>query len=287
MPARLLQVPYMIGADRHPAAEGPKLLAETAVERLRARGAEVGVAPVDRDEPFADSVSAARVVNTRLAETVRRTVAAGELPIVLAGSCDACLGTLGGFDHTDCGVVWVDAHGDFNTPESTASGFFAGMSLAVAVGHCYRDYWGQIGDATPVAEDAVVAVGVRDLSPRAERERLERSAIRVVPVGGDVADALDDLATRRRDLYLHVDLDALDPSVAPGIVDTPVPRGLSLQGLEEVVRGATSRFRVRAAAVTTFNPALDEDDRTLHAALRVVELLVPPARAEAATGGAR
>jgi arginase len=270
MRARLVQVPYMIGDGRHPAAGGPGRLAEAALQR----GLPVGVERVERGTPFGDSASASRAVNTQLADAVRRAVAAGELPIVVAGSCDACLGTLGGFDHADCGVVWLDAHADFNTPESTVSGFFAGMSLAVVVGHCYRAYWREIGDATPIAEDAVLAFGIRDLSPDEEHRRLERSAIRVSGTAADdVRASLDELARRVRDVYLHVDLDALAPEVAPGIVDAPVPGGLSLEELEEIVGGVTSRFRVRAAAVTTFNPALDEGDRTLHAALRAVELL--------------
>ena len=270
MRARLVQVPYMIGDERHPAAGGAGRLAEAALQR----GLPVGVERVERGAPFGDSASASRAVNTQLADAVRRAVAAGELPIVVAGSCDSCLGTLGGFDHAGCGVVWLDAHGDFNTPESTVSGFFAGMSLAMIVGHCYRAYWREIGDATPIAEDEVLAFGIRDLSPDEERRRLERSAIRVSGTAADdVRASLDELARRVRDVYLHVDLDALDPEVAPGIVDAPVPGGLSLEELEEIVRSVTSRCRVRAAAVTTFNPALDEGDRTLHAALRVVELL--------------
>jgi arginase len=276
----LIQVPYMIGDDRHSAAAGPARLADAAVERLASHVA--AVERVERGTPFADSASASQAVNRRLAGTVRRTVAAGQLPIVLAGSCDSSLGILGGLEHADCGVVWLDAHGDFNTPESTASGFFAGMSLAVLAGHCYQAYWTQIGDATPVAENRILTVGVRDLSPEAERERLERSAIRVVGAAvEDMHASLDELARRCRDVYLHVDLDALDPEVAPGIVDAPVPGGLSLHELEEVVRGVSARFHLHAAALTTFNPSLDEGNRTLHAALRVVELLAEHAAARA------
>jgi len=86
-----------------------------------------------------------------------------------------------GFEHARCGVVWVDAHADFNTPDSTASGFFAGMSLAILTGHCYRHYWAQIGESIPIDERAVLLVGACDLSPTAEQDRLayHRSAGRV------------------------------------------------------------------------------------------------------------
>jgi arginase family enzyme len=75
-------------------------------------------------------------------------------------------------------------------------------------------------------------------------------------------------------VYVHVDLDVLDPQVAPGVVDAPVPGGLSLEQLEDAIRAVTDRFRVRAAAVTTFDPDRDEDEKTLRAGLRAIELLV-------------
>src|SRR5207249_4460528 len=185
---------------------------------------------------------------------------------------------LGGFDHARCGVVWLDAHADFNTPESTVSGFFPGMSAAVVTGHCYRKLWAQIGDGAPVREDTVVMIGVRELAPDEERERLERSAIRVVPwqrgsPQGDVEAMLDELALRVDEVYLHVDLDAFDPEVAPAVYDEPVPGGLSLADAEQAIRATSERFRIRAAAVTTYNPELDDDGRTLKVALRVIELI--------------
>jgi arginase len=274
-------VPYMLGDERHAAASGPaRYLEGGAAKILRAKGLGVAAERVERrgGAPFPDAPAASLAVNLGLAEAVRRAVAAERLPLVLAGSCDASLGVLAGFDHARCGVVWIDAHADFNTPESSVSGFFPGMSAAVIAGHCHRQRWATAGDATPVAEDAVLMLGVRELSPEAERERLERSAVRVVPwrdgrPEGDVVAALDDLAALAEDVYLHVDNDAFDPATAPGIVDEPVPGGVSLEQMEEIVRGVTSRFRIRAAALTTFTPARDVNDRTLRAGLRVLDLL--------------
>lgn len=132
---------------------------------------------------------------------MREAVSAGQFPLVLAGSCTTSHGVLAGMEHARTGIVWIDPHADFNTPETTTSGYFPGMSLAVLTGHCYRDYFAQIGDSTPVAEGAIALFGVRDLSPAAERERLERSEIQVVewwagkPKTAVVA-ALDRVASR-------------------------------------------------------------------------------------------
>jgi arginase len=269
----LIQVPYMLGDPEHGAAEGPRRYLEGGAEDLlTARGHRVTVELVERHEVGPIAVSKA------LAPVVRRSVADTRLPIVLAGSCDAALGVLAGFDHSHCGVVWIDAHADFNTPESSVSGFFPGMSAAVIAGHCHAELWAQAGDATPIPEERIVMLGTRELSPEAERERLERSRIHVVPwrdgrPQGDVEEALDELAARVDEVYLHVDNDALDPAVAPGIVDEPVPGGLSLEQLEATVRAVTPRFRLRAVTLATYTPARDEGDRTLRAGLRVIELL--------------
>lgn len=230
------------------------------------------------DAGFRDTATASRAVNTQLARLVRQAHASGQLPLILAGSCDASLGILAGFEHARCGVVWVDAHADFNTPDSTASGFFAGMSLAILTGHCYRHYWAQIGESTPIAEAATLLVGVRDLSPAAERERLHRSAIQVVSwqegkPQGEVLSCVETLRERVQEVYLHLDLDALDPQLAPGLVDEPVPGCLSLPQVEEVVRAVAARFQLRAVVLTTYNPECDQEEKTLRTGLRIIDLL--------------
>jgi arginase len=277
---RLIQVPYMAGDADQGGARGPLAIVRDgdAPELLRARGAAVTVERIDRGGPFRDSGSASAAVNRQLADAVRRAVIAGEVPLVLAGSCDAALGVLAGIDAPRCGVLWLDVHADFNTPESTVSGFLPGMALAVVTGHCYRTLWATIGSSGPVAEDATLLIGVRDLSPPEERERLERSAIRVVAwragePAADVDAALKGLAGRAAELYVHVDLDALAPAVAPGVVDEPVPGGMTLDQVEAVLDVAASRFRLRAATVSTYDPERDREGSTLRAALRIVELL--------------
>jgi arginase family enzyme len=89
--------------------------------------------------------------------------------------------------------------------------------------------------------------------------------------------SLDQLAKRVQEVYLHVDLDALDPEVAPGIVDRPAPGGLSLQDVEHLIPEVAVRFRIRAAALTTYNPDLDRNDTTLRSGLRTLERLAPSA----------
>jgi arginase len=280
----LIEVPSHAGDERHGSSTGPgRLLDAGAGELLASRGVAVTVERADSGAPFRDTASSSAQVNRRVAALVRSASEARQLPVVIAGSCNACLGVLAGFEHAGCGAVWLDAHADFNTPESTRSGFFAGMSVAVIAGHCYRSYWGEIGDNTPIAEDAIVTYGVRDLSPDAERDRLRRSAIRVVEwrdgsPQGDMLAPLAELARRVRDVYFHVDFDTFAPDVAPAVVDEPVPGGLSLEHATAIARATAERFRIRAATLATYTPDRDHEDKTLRVALRMIELLADYAR---------
>jgi arginase len=278
----LIEVPFMAGDGAHPAAEGPGRYLGAGVERLLA-GSGIGVTSrrveVRSGTPGGvDVPSASRAVNQGLRPLVQAAVAAGHLPVVLAGSCDVCMGVLAGMERRRCGMVWIDAHADFNTPESSVSGFFPGMSLAIATGHCHQQLWASIGNSTSVPEDATVLVGVRSLSPPAEARRLRQSNIRTVPWHqgrpvGDLDAELDRLAGRVDEVYLHIDNDAFDPHTAPGIVDEPVPGGLSLPQMEDIVHAVTARLPIAAATIATYTPARDQQDRTLLADLRIIELL--------------
>ena len=120
--------------------------------------------------------------------------------------------------------------------------------------------------------------GVRDLWPEAERERLEQSAIAVVAwrdgqPQADVLAALDQLARRVPEVYLHVDFDGFAPEVAPSIVDEPAPGGLSLADVQLIIRGTGERFRLRAVTLATYTPENDEDDKTLRLGLKLIDLI--------------
>lgn len=280
----LVVVPYHAGDDGHPSSRGAERLIQAgAAELVAERGLAVSIERASRRTAFRDTASSSAEVNRELAAIVRRAVGSDRLPVVLTGSCNSCLGVLAGFEHARCGAVWLDAHADFNTPDSTESGFLAGMSAAVITGHCYRRYWAQIGDSTPLAEDAITMFGIRDLSPEAERERLRRSSIQVVEwhegrPARDIVTTLDDLARRVRDIYLHIDFDAFAPGVAPGTADESIPGGLTLAQAETIVRAAADRFCIRAATLATYTPEHDHDDRTLQLAFSLLELIADYAR---------
>ena len=168
-------------------------------------------------------------------------LAAGDVPVLLAAECSVALTTLAAVarHRADARVLWLDAHGDFNTPETTSSGYLGGMALAGACGR-----WDAgLGEAGVPAERVALA-GVRDLES-AERKALEDSAVTVIgasPVETLVAvkNALDGAP-----VYVHLDLDVLDPDHFPA--QFPAPGGLSPDKLYRPARGGGRRLRAGRA----------------------------------------
>jgi arginase len=201
-------------------------------------------------------------LDLRLGERVRAAVSAGAFPLVLAGNCNSCLGTVGGVGSAGLGVVWFDAHADFDTPEDNVSGFFDVMALSTLTGSAWRAQRAKVC-AEPVSEERVVLAAVRDLEPY-QRERIDRSRLLLAPgrLEGFEA-ALDALPASR--VYLHLDLDALDVSEGRAN-EYAAPGGPSLDAYLAAVDAVFDRFEVAAAALTAYDPAADEDGRARAAA---------------------
>jgi arginase len=224
------------------------------------------VAPVDTSWP---EVRRTIALDRALAERVRAAVAGGAFPLVLAGNCNSCLGTVGGVGTEGLGVVWFDAHADFDTPEDNVSGFLDVMALSMLTGSAWQTQRASVC-REPVDEADVVLAAVRDVEPY-QRARMEASRMRLVPGSLEgFESALDALRTPR--VYLHLDLDALDAGEGHAN-EYASPGGPSLARYLEAVDAVFDRFEVAAAALTAYNPAADTDGRArtaAHALLRRV-----------------
>jgi arginase len=226
----------------------------------------------DSDDPLLTRIGR---LMTKVGYEVARSRAAGFFPLIVGGDCLVALGALSGLlDPLNTAVAWLDAHGDFNTPETTISGYLGGMPLACAVGRGLSELREQCKLATPVPERNVALIGVRDLDAAEEQLLLESSValVRGPELERDPA-ALDRALhglSRLPQLYLHVDIDVLDPTEAPG-VDYPVAGGLRLDELTRIVRRTVGLGNIAALAITAVNPEHDIDERTVVAALAVIE----------------
>ena len=214
----------------------------------------------------------------RIATLVREAVDRGSMPLVLGGDHSVALGTLAGLADAagrPGGAVWIDAHGDLNTPASSPTGNVHGMPLAAVLGRC-GEAFAHDGVMIPSLDPArVVLVGVRSLD-EAERAYLRDSEIRAYTMSdvdriGIERVMRDALARAAGPGFVHVslDLDVLDPEIAPG-VGTPVPGGLTYREAHLACELIAESSVVRSLEVVEANPILDRENRT---ALTAVELL--------------
>jgi arginase len=212
----------------------------------------VRVPPVDETVP---EVARIFELDRRLARCVAAARGRGAFPLVLGGNCVSCLGTTAGAGGDgDLGVVWLDAHADFDTPEDNLSGFTDVMGLAILTGGCWRALRETIPGFAAVDEQHVALVGTRDLEPY-QRDRLERSRL-LVAAGTDAAEPVLD-ALRVGSVYLHVDLDVLDTSV--GCANSyAAPGGPDLEAVLATIGATFDRFEVAAAAMTAYDPRVDD-----------------------------
>lgn len=197
-------------------------------------GRVVGEPSPGRPRDWSEDLPDSRPVLEVAAAEVSAALDQGELPLLTASDCTICIATLPTAARRIPGlrVLWLDAHGDFNTPESTPSGFLGGMCLAAACGR-----W-DAGWPDTIDPAAVSFLGVRDLDP-GERAEVERAAVGTgVPDDGPV--------------FVHLDVDVLDPSVLAA--QFPVPGGLQ----PDDVRGVLARLRDEGRLVGLEITALED-----------------------------
>ncbi len=185
-----------------------------------------------------------------LFRSVADFVAAAEQPVVFAGDCMASIGILAGLERKGVfpTVYWFDAHGDFNTPETSPSGYLGGMPLAMITGRGDQTLPEAV-DLTPVPDERVVLVGARDLDP-AEAEALGASGVGTLTVG-DVVHALPPAGP----LFIHLDVDVVDPHEMPA-VDYPAGGGPGVAVTRAAMIHLAATARVAAVSVAAPNPDL-------------------------------
>lgn len=202
-----------------------------------------------------------------IAEFVRDATRADERAVSVAGDCCAAAPVLAGLraGGVEPQLVWIDAHGDFNTPETSPSQFLGGMPLAMIAGRGPQWMVEAVGLA-PLPESRIWLIDGRDLDPL-ERAALDASAVRRTGVAG--------LGSLRLDgpVMVHIDMDVLDAEKAPAF-NYPVKGGPSVAAVSRACREFAHANRVAAISVCGWTGALDEDGRTAAACRHVVEALV-------------
>jgi len=281
---RLIGMQIDLGAGRRGVDMGPSALRVAGLEaRLKALGlsvedsgdikAEIPEASPEGSEKlkYADVIAGAC---GELAGSVKRALDEGALPVTLGGDHSLAIGTLAGSsahyrDRKErIGVIWLDAHGDFNTPQTTPSGNIHGMSFAISCGVGSPALTGLLGFSPKVQPAHCVLIGVRDLDA-GERANLVETGLTVFTMREidelgmrTVIDRALLQATRGTSgVHVSFDMDVIDPSEAPG-TGTPVRGGISYREAHLALEVIADSGKLRAVDLVEINPVLDEHNMT-------------------------
>ena len=195
---------------------------------------------------------------------------------MLGGSCFNGVGVVAGLDEAAPGVVWCDAHSDFSEPVTSTSGYFDSMGLAVLTGSAWQGMLATVPGAKPVPEPAVVLAGARAFDP-SEAERLGASQIVQVSAADmrspdAVVSAVSGIDPEITGLYVHLDLDVLDASVATVNIYSE-PGGVDGDHLDALLAALLETQPVRAVSLTAYDPGRDTGDRVPPIAMRLLQTI--------------
>jgi arginase len=255
-------------ADRTPGAvRGVQTLAPLIGKRLGIEPRTIGTPAEPREAGYDDDLRDSRGCLLEAGGQVEDALTGGRVPVIAAGDCSIALTTLpAALRHRpDARVLWLDAHGDYNTPDTSGSGYLGGMCLA---GAC-AEWDAALGET--IAAERLVLAGIRDLDD-GERELLERSAATVI--GASVVETLVAVknALDGAPVYIHLDLDVLDPEEFPAAV--PAPGGLSSDKLYDLMEAVADDSELVGIEVTAFE-APDDPDALADAAETAMRVLDP------------
>ncbi len=292
MKVNVIGVPLNLGCDCDGADKAPNHLRERGlmdiIRKHGHRAYDLGnlyIPPVSEEDKFASGnrmkyLDTIVEVNNNLAELVYDSLRGGAFPLIIGGDHSLGLGSASGvgkcFD--DFGIIWLDAHGDINTSETSPSGNIHGMPLSALMGMGSQELVNVYAPGNKVHPQNVFLVGTRSLD-KGELDLIRREKLSVYPmevirkegVEFVAADIKNKLKSRKiRNIHFSIDVDSIDPAYAPG-TGTPVPEGLTPDEFKGFVDSILSTNLVKSMDIVELNPELDTEDNTTRLCLDIID----------------
>lgn len=290
----IIDMPIFYGCDNPGVENGPKVLRENKLLDIFNKRhqvcdmGEVHIKNVSSNDKYAANAKMKYLdevirSNVELGDKVYESLSNSYLPLVIGGDHSLALGSIAGsskFFKDDLAIIWVDAHGDINTPETSPSGNIHGMPLASSMGVGDKILTNLYFDGIKVKPENVFLLGCRDLDLGElelvknknlnlwTMEDIKNKGIQVVLK--ELIEALN--KTKVNNVHLSFDIDALDPSYVPG-TGTPVKDGLAFSEGKIVIETILDTSLVKAIDFVEFNPALDKNSRTLETCLEMLKVM--------------
>ncbi len=292
-PIALISVYLDLGAGRRGVDMGPSAMRIAGLaEKLDALGftvTEMGAIHAQEPEDIAIEDKKCRYitevaeVNQAIQKHVQRALRGEQFPLILGGDHSLAIGTVSGVaqfmkqKNERIGVIWVDAHADMNTPETTPSGNIHGMPVSVLLGHGAPQLVALNGGTPSLLPENVTIIGARDIDP-GEKELIRQLNVRVITmseidergVGPCIEEVIERASKGTAGFHLSFDLDAIDPWEAPG-VGTPVEGGLTYREAHLICEKVAQSQRMLSMEMVELNPVLDARNRTAELAVSLIE----------------
>lgn len=282
MRIRAITLPGRLDATAE-ADDAPAALARAGLyETLRAEGTDlIGPVAVQPPGPTAQSEDTVRTIarlGKHIAQAAADGLAASGNVLVIGNNCNALVGILAGFERAygataRIGLVWFDAHGDFNTPKTTLTGRIGGMPVAVAAGLAFPQWRHITGLDAPIPTDRIVMVDVRNLDPK-ERALIEATDVTIAAIapgreGVPLHEAVDRLAAACDVIYLHIDEDVLDARYVPNH-GTAEPDGPDMEATLAAIRTVLATGKVHGYGLVSVNVQGEGGQQSLDAAMHLL-----------------
>lgn len=291
-PIAIIGMPIHLGQGLDGVDLGPKAIRYASLyKKLREMGYEVrdvGDLPIPRredaelGEPNLKYVTRIKEANELLANKVEEVLSSGEFPLLLGGDHSMAIGTITGLrkQYRRLGLIWVDAHGDLNTAETTPSGNIHGMSLAVSLGLGHPDLVGLGGISPKVLPKNTVIVGARDLDA-GERELICQLGVHVftthdierMGISSVMDKTLQIVTSGTEAVHVSFDVDSMDPKEVIG-TGTRVPGGLTYRESQLLLRIIADANVLCSAEFVEVNPLLDHENKTAKVTVELIRALL-------------
>ena len=266
-------------------SRGPEIVYKELIKRLSEMGTEEGSKDVVKLTPEEEKDYGVwhrlGLADGHLGRIVARISKEEKFPLGLLGNCNSLMGMLAGLQQSGptrrplkVGLIWIDAHGDFNTPETTLSGMLGGMPVACAAGKCLFRLRFKAGLDPAIPTKHIIMMCVRDLDPL-EAELIDNSDITMISTDEMVnwskraQNAMKRLSKQVDVIYVHIDLDVLDPAEIPG-ANLTAPNGPTAIQMGEALKRMLGYQKVGAFGVASFPLAEEGRDKNIQSTLKVI-----------------
>lgn len=266
----LITVPYDSAHFNKRMGTGPlHFINSGLIDKLKSSGHDVKYKQVTLEEEFPTEIASTMQLLHQIKSEVTVSIQNALFPIILSGNCLATVAVVAGLNEDHLGVIWFDAHGDCETPETTASGFLDGMGLSMLTYNCWQNILSSFNMRSSISGKDIILLGARDLSKH-EKNFISTNGINYITVDQIknsrervIESAFFKLIENGiQKLHIHVDADVIDPSIAPANSYSAI-NGLSKEDLFETIKLFTDKIPITSLTIASYDPLFDIEDRML------------------------